>query len=219
MFFTRHSLAFVFLAVLVSPACAIPTPKALVRRDAAVRVYTVQSLAEDGIQLVKTPSKVQEDIRDFIIVIAPRFDGGQPQKGSSSMHRFQLKGGKFCDSKQHWTCVAYVFIPTEDELAQLPPHTMFGAVIARQVITGTKDHHYREFQFPQSPEAKELQDKSYLDFLTTPSIEDWVENMAKPAHNPSDTVKKAAAILLSQKQTSVKRPPRHRIWMSRMGSQ
>ncbi|KAF9059213.1 hypothetical protein BDP27DRAFT_1431633 [Rhodocollybia butyracea] len=224
MFFTRHSLAFVLLAVLISPACAIPTPKTLVRRTATLIDYSVQALAADGIQPVKATPEVEDHIKYFIVGIAPRmgaeksvdpdligFDGGQPQHGSSNTHRFLLEGGKSCEPNDHWTCLAYVSIPTKDELHGLPPNTIFGAVIARQVVS-TNEHHYREFQFPQSsPKAQELQDKSYLDFLTgtgSVKIEDWLEGLARPeaAHKPSKVVQNAAAISLSRKQTGPKRP-------------
>ncbi|KAF9059215.1 hypothetical protein BDP27DRAFT_1407750 [Rhodocollybia butyracea] len=125
---------------------------------------------------------------------------GELPKDPSRVHRFQFETRKgACGGV--WKCYAYVFILEKDN----DPHkTIFGAVLASAgavVRTPTPDS-------LDPAEAKELHDKAYLEFLTSPPVEDWVENMAKPAHKPSDVVKKAAAILLSRKQTAAKQPTR-----------
>ncbi|KAF9065352.1 hypothetical protein BDP27DRAFT_1450251 [Rhodocollybia butyracea] len=156
-FFTRHSLAFVLFAVLISPACAAPT---LERRDTSQYRVQLLNIYGDPVAIGKPPEAQnhvenwqdrignwQKRIRDSIIALGKEME--DPELKPESIHLieegrqilpspfgvqyYKLEGGKFCTGKVK--CYGYV----AKLRRPLTPHgnTLFGAVVV--VIVGENE--------------------------------------------------------------------------------
>ncbi|KAF9071491.1 hypothetical protein BDP27DRAFT_1419057 [Rhodocollybia butyracea] len=151
MFFTRHSLAFVLLAVLVSSACAAPAPP-LKPHVISYTSYTATLLHEDS------PS-AREQIKTSLAATAFRLGDSGPKK-KITFQKAKLEGG-VCNSAR--TCYAYAYIPTEDN----PQKIMFGAVVIHDIAGHFKSFHQPipvEISGEQLKEAKKLREEVYHKF-------------------------------------------------------
>ncbi|KAF9071434.1 hypothetical protein BDP27DRAFT_1419010 [Rhodocollybia butyracea] len=198
MFFTRHSLGFVLLAFLISPACAMPT---LERRDATK--YTVTVFDERGKLVSKVATEALQHIKASINAMGPSIKDPGPknivlaagQTPDAEMEfdptiriHYKLFGGKFCDFDEDGReCYAYVITSH---------YIMLGSVVA-----GKDGHVVEEAHNPlHDSHAQSILDREYLAFLTEfPLVEPWVLAMKERQTEASITVRNALGVLIMRK--------------------
>ncbi|KAF9071492.1 hypothetical protein BDP27DRAFT_1446367 [Rhodocollybia butyracea] len=131
MFFAHHSLGFVLLALLISPACAMPLGNP--------HTYFVQVLDERGDKVQLTTNAAKEQVRTSISILAKKNEDGQVEPehiqliaegynlkelDPSSMIFYKLTGHNFCTKMKRSYGYGYAITPTKDR------SLAFGGVVA-----------------------------------------------------------------------------------------
>ncbi|KAF9071504.1 hypothetical protein BDP27DRAFT_1419068 [Rhodocollybia butyracea] len=222
MLIPHHWLGFILLAVLMSPACAVP----LERRNVH---YHMKLLNVNGLEVEKITSGAQEHLRISITSLAKEMgDGGVPTIdhsphlldmiptfNPSAILYYGLEGGKHCSSSADKTtlvtCFGFVVsLPKDLDNLDLPV-ILFSAVISR-TVDGNGLSSFQVFHQPlpaeltseQLEKAKVLRDTVYSKFLVMfVPIHRWVILMAHGTRGdeaPDPVVKDAAAVLLRSRR-------------------
>ncbi|KAF9073162.1 hypothetical protein BDP27DRAFT_1445098 [Rhodocollybia butyracea] len=194
----HHWLCFILLAVLISPAWAVPTPTP----EPSKTKYSVTVREENNAKVEKIPPKAKR-INEFIIDMGEAMgDGNEPHNVKhwsledinmrfeiSEMLYYELQGGKFCSK----ICYGYIvttdlgwrgLVKTAAVIAQDPTHPCRFSVLHLPLPT----------RFLNDQFVIDHQKDRYLEFLTVfAPIKDWMPNVHDPVFH--DVVREAMLIL------------------------